>query len=221
VLAAPSSPSATATATTTTITVHGINAAPETMQPIHERARRQGHRVLTYVYDDQHRRLTQSARELGRELRALDGRGPLEIVGHSMGARVAVAALALDEGAGHFESVTLQLIAPALAGFAAADGVGLTPLPLAWIGGLRPAQDLGPSSTFQETINGYRPAPNVAVSIFVGSADKVVDPRSDRLREIAKHLHANLVIVDSEDHDSIVRFVARMSSGSVSPSAPQ
>jgi hypothetical protein len=130
-----------------------------------------------------------------------------------MGARLVVAALALDAGVAGFASVKLQLIAPALAGFAAADGAALTPLPFMWIGGVQPSQDLGPRSAFQELIDGYRPASNVAVHIFVGSADRIVDPRSDRLHAIAEHLRAEVVMVESEDHDSIVRFVARMSSG--------
>lgn len=197
----------------TTVTVHGMDAAPDAMQPLHDRAARADRDVLTFVYDDQHSSLRASARVLAEELRALRHRqaGPLSIEAHSMGARLTLTALwYLDHRVQDHGTVELSLIAPTLEGFDIADKVAFTPVVFGGIGGLRPSMDMGSRSTMQTVLDDILLRGDVTTRIYVGGLDDLVDHEHDRFINIADRLEAEIIRVANVGHADMVGEVARL-----------
>jgi hypothetical protein len=201
----------------TTITVHGVNAAPSDLQPLHERAARNRQRLLTFVYDDRFRRLRDSSRELATAI-AKDqrehGDGPLTIEAHSMGARIALSALnELMTGQAWRKNLegrlSLHLIAPALGGIAAANIARLAPPPLARaIAGVAPGIDMGTRSAFQVGLETVDFPPSVRTDIYIGREDRAVDSEDVHFRLVAQRLHAEVIALPAVDHVSVIEAVA-------------
>jgi len=199
--------------TPTVITVHGINAAPDALQPLHDAALRRGARLLTFAYDDQRRRLGLSSAELAWQLIAERQRQPqrrLVIQAHSMGARITVAALSIVASfARHLGPVELVLVAPLLEGVSAANLAQVSPALVApLIPGVLPGADIGTRSDFQKALAGAHFPPTITTHIYVGDRDEIVAPRDPRFVTVAANLRATVTVVLDADHESILRRVA-------------
>lgn len=200
----------------TVITVHGINAGPDAVAPIHERAALRGARLLTFVYDDRRRRLVDSSEELARGISreiALYRPRILDITGHSMGGRIAVSALGelSREGKLRGQPIELCLLAPALGGFAAANmAKGVPRVFDRLFAGVAPGKDMGSRSAFQASLDEVSLPENVRTRIFVGGRDRVIDAADPRFLGVARRLRASVVLVPGADHDTIVDRVAAM-----------
>lgn len=198
---------------TTLVTIHGINAAPDTIQPLHERAQHDGARVLTFVYDDRHSRLTDASRSLAGELatwmKEHPGQ-PLRIQAHSLGGRVALGALHRLNAEGALKSpVELTLLAPPLAGYASANGARFLPDFLARaIGGAMPGKDLGTNSDYQRMLEALELPSSVSAHIYLAAGDTIAAPDSPTNVKIAQHLRARLFWVEGAEHTSVVGRVA-------------
>jgi hypothetical protein len=194
------------------LTIHGINGNPEDVRTLIEDAKRAGETALTFCYDDQYRRLTQSAGELAEQLGAqLDEnpRRPLEISAHSMGSRVALSALGqLNEQGKLTMPVELRLIAPPLGGFGSANGAALMPKFLGeHISGVQPG--MGTASDFQHELEALRLPANVKVTVFTGGRDDIVDPSLEGFGRIVENLRAKHVVLPEADHVGAVEAAAQ------------
>ncbi len=196
------------------ITVHGINGAPADLRPVIDLAIAQGKTTLTFAYDDQHRRLTDTTTDLASELAPRLARAPsrpLELIAHSMGSRVALAAMASLQQRGVLTMpVWLQLIAPPLGGFDLANFATLAPSVVgALVPGVEPGKDLGTQSAFQAALEALRLPPTVRTTVFVGGADRIVDSTLPGFQRIAANLNATLVRFPNADHLGCVAETAR------------
>ncbi|MCB9647174.1 MAG: hypothetical protein H6730_11340 [Deltaproteobacteria bacterium] len=197
----------------TRVLVHGINDAPQGMQPMVDEGRREGHRVLAFAYDDQFGRLGDAADDLARALRAQWARQPglrIHLEAHSMGARVAVVALGrLHADGGLGGPVDLDLLAPPLAGVAGAEGARRAPGFLRdAIAGITPGLDMAPSSEFQAELAGVGRLPGVHARVFVGARDDIVDANAPAFRRIVEGLGAELFQADAGHAEVPARWVA-------------
>lgn len=198
-----------------TVTVHGINASPDHVGPLSQQAAQQGREVHTFAYDDRFRRLRDSSADLAQELGTWMDRNPgqpLNLRAHSMGGRVALGALAQlqEEGRLRGRPVHLDLIAPPLGGYQAADWARMdfTDALGASVPGMRPGKDMGTGSDFQQRLENLRLPENVTTRILVGDRDTVVDPNLPGFRRIAQNLRAQLIQVPGADHETIVARAA-------------
>lgn len=198
----------------TTLTIHGINASPADVQGLSEHAAGQGHAVHTFAYDDRFRRLEDSSADLATQLSQWMSQNPgqpLRIRAHSMGGRVALAALQqLHEEGRLTNRVTLDLIAPPLGGFGAANWARLDFLDALGphIGGVRPGRDMGTSSPFQERLERSQ-IPGVVTRIFLGEQDRLVDPRMPGFQAVAGRMRATQDYLPG-DHVSVLEQVTRL-----------
>jgi pimeloyl-ACP methyl ester carboxylesterase len=195
------------------ITVHGINGSPEDLRPVIDLSMARGKTTLTFAYDDQHRRLTDTTTDLASELAARLARAPLpaiELIAHSMGSRVALAALGRLQRSGALTMpMWLQLIAPPLGGFDVANFASLAPAVVGeLIPGVEPGKDLGTASAFQAALEALRLPPLVRTTIFLGGADRVVDPTLVGFTRIVEHLAATIVRFPQADHLGCVAAAA-------------
>ncbi len=206
-----------------TVTVHGIDANPNTVAPLSIKAQKAGDSVKTFAYDDMYSGLEKSSKELSSELgkwlkdKNNDGR-PLRIDAHSMGGRIALAALddLNRQGLLKDRKVELNLVASAINGEISprvqAAGIAPTSLPpfgplLELIPTVSPAQDMSPLSGFQERLNHIKFPSNVKVRVFTGNEDDKVTLNSGFYRMI-QNLNARHVHLPGADHDSAVSAAA-------------
>ena len=198
----------------TTLTIHGINASPADVQGLSEHAAGQGHTVHTFAYDDRFRRLEDSSADLATQLSRwmTDNPGqPLRIRAHSMGGRVALAALGqLNEEGRLTNRVTLDLIAPPLGGFGVANWARTDFLDVLGphVGGVRPGRDMGTTSGFQERLEQIQ-IPGVVTRIFLGEQDRMVDPRMPGFQAVAGRMRASQDYLPG-DHVSVLEQVTRL-----------
>lgn len=196
------------------LTIHGINGDPEDVQPFIDDAARAGQTTLTFCYDDQYRRLTQSSKELATQLGSYideNPNRPLEISAHSMGSRVVLAALEQlrDEGRLNMP-VELRMVAPPLGGYGSANLARLAPRFIGErIAGVQPGKDMGTWSRFQHDLEALKLPENVRVTVFTGTNDEVVDAKSEGFRRIVENLDAREVILPGADHMGTVEGAAR------------
>ena len=201
-----------------TLTIHGINASPQDVGALTEAAAARGRGVATFAWDDRFRRLTDSSQDLARELRAWAAEHPgepLEIDAHSMGARIAIAALAELAAAGELTmQVRLRLVAPPLGGFGSANSARTAPPFIGeLIGGVRPGVDMGTTSAFQRRLEAVALPENVRTVIYLGERDTMVRAEDARFQRVAARLGAEVVTLPGEDHVSVIERVARESLG--------
>jgi pimeloyl-ACP methyl ester carboxylesterase len=194
------------------VTIHGVNSAPEAVNSLAEPGVRSGQEVHTFAYDDRFRRLGDSSRDLAGQLGEWMERNPgkpLTLRAHSMGGRVTLGALGLLQEEGRLEGrrINLDLVAPPLGGYGAANwaradftGVlgGVVPV-------LRPGRDMGTSSGFQEQLESLRLPANVRTRIFVGGRDEVVNPNLDGFQRIQQNLRAQVIHLPEADHNTILQ----------------
>ncbi len=193
------------------VTIHGVNAAPGAVDSLAEPGVRTGQEVHTFAYDDRFRRLGDSSRDLAGQLAEWMDRNPgqpLSLRAHSMGGRVTLGALSVLQEQGRLggRRINLDLVAPPLGGFSAANwaradvtGVLGRVIPV-----LRPGQDMGTSSGFQEQLEALRLPANVRTRIFVGGRDEVVDPNLAGFQRIQRNLGAELIRLPEADHNTIL-----------------
>jgi hypothetical protein len=190
------------------ITVHGINAAPETMDPIHEDAASRGESVHTLNFDDQGARLGETSDQLADAIEKHQEKypnEPLSIDGHSMGGRIAVDALRkLAEQDKLKGSVKLNLINPVLGGTKSGNWADMAFGPLNKIPGVTPGKDMGTKSDFQETLEGTQLPPNVVTSIKVGSEDTIVNKDDPHFKAVADGLNATVQEIPGANHDDLI-----------------
>jgi pimeloyl-ACP methyl ester carboxylesterase len=195
------------------VTVHGINGDPDDVQPFIDDAAASGKTTLTFCYDDQYRRLSQSSRELAAQLgRWIDEHPdrPLEISAHSMGSRVVLSALdRLNQQGKLTMPVELRMVAPPLGGYGSANMAALAPKFIGErIAGVQPGKDMGTWSRFQRDLEGLRLPPNVKVTVFTGGRDDVVDSTGDRFKRVVDGLGARVVHFPDADHMSVIEKAA-------------
>ncbi len=196
-----------------TVTVHGINASPEAVRPLSDRAEKAGDKVKTFMYDDNYKRLGKSsedlAKSLEKQLKENPGR-PLRIDAHSMGGRIAMKALDILEKKGALagRQVELNLIASPINGIGAANAANWAMGPLSGIKNVSPGKDMGTSSRFQQDLNNITFGKNVKVRVFTGGKDDVVNQDSS-FDAMAKRLNAERVHLPNADHDTAVDEAAR------------
>ncbi|MCK6552849.1 hypothetical protein L6R52_43900, partial [Myxococcota bacterium] len=162
------------------------------------------------------RRLTDSSIDLATQLRTwldVNPGAPLAIDAHSMGGRVVLAALdqLAREGRLGARAISLNLIAPPLGGYTAANAARWAPSFLGGaFDGLRPGIDMGTSSSFQERLEALALPPNVHTTIWVAERDTIVDPSMAGFAQIRARLGAETRVVPGATHDSIIdAFAAR------------
>ncbi|MEW5854488.1 MAG: hypothetical protein AB2A00_37275 [Myxococcota bacterium] len=197
------------------LTIHGINGAPEDVDALSNHALGQGAQTRTFAYDDNYRRLTDTAADLSGQmagwLRDNPGK-PLTVHAHSMGSRVALAALDDLNRQGLLEGrqVDFNMVAPPLGGYSSADGARMAPDFLGnAIKNLRPSKDMGTSSSFQETLEAARLPPNVNVRVFTAGQDTVVDYSNPHFQTIVDNLRAQVIPLPEADHVNAVDAAAR------------
>lgn len=201
----------------TRISVHGVNGSPRDVAPLNTLGPRLGENTITFAYDDRFRRLEHSAKDLARsigEWRTAHPDRELVIDAHSMGGRVALAALAELAKTTELGPIHLNLIAVPLAGYEGANWARVSP---AFLRGLipvtRPGVDMGTSSRFQKSLNELVLPPSVKTTIFVAGKDQVVDGADAHPAHIVSNLNAEVVHYPDEDHVSIVARVAERLAG--------
>lgn len=196
------------------LSVHGINGAPEEVQPLIDHAVAEGQTTMTFCYDDRFGRLTDSSKALAEQVsRLIDenpGR-PLEFSAHSMGSRVALAALDHLNRQGKLTMpVTLRMVAPTLGGYSSANFATLAPDFIGkLIAGVQPGKDMGSTSQFQRDLEEIRLPENVAVIVFTAGRDEVVEPRGERFDRIIENLGARVVHLPDADHMSAIEQAAQ------------
>lgn len=195
------------------VTIHGINGDPDDVQPFIDDAAASGKTTLTFCYDDQYRRLTQSSEELATQLGGWVDQNPgrpLEISAHSMGSRVVLAALdRLNQQGKLTMPVELRMVAPPLGGYGSANMAALAPSFIGeHIAGVQPGKDMGTWSRFQRDLEGLRLPSNVKVTVFTGGKDDVVDSTGDRFRRVIDGLGARVVHLPDADHMSAIEEAA-------------
>ena len=196
------------------MTIHGVNAAPETVNSLAQPGVRNGQEVHTFAYDDRFRRLGDSSQDLAGQLSQWMDRNPgqpLTLRAHSMGSRVTLGALSVLQEQGRLEGrrINLDLVAPPLGGYSAANwaradftGVLGSMVPV-----LRPGRDMGTSSGFQEQLESLRLPSNVRTRIFLGGRDQVVDPNLAGFQRIQQNLGAEVIRFPDADHNTILQQV--------------
>jgi len=193
----------------TRVTIHGINAAPDTVEPLNARGVKRGDRVLTFAYDDRHSRLSETsavlARELGEWMKSNPGER-LIIEAHSMGGRVLLGALNELNARGELTGpVDVTLIAPPLAGYRSANGSRMLPGFIARaIGGAMPGKDMGTSSDYQKMLESLTLPSSVKTTIYVAANDTIAMPDSPTNVAIARNLGARFFRVDGAGHDDVI-----------------
>jgi hypothetical protein len=201
-----------------TVTVHGIDASPNTVAPLSIKAQKAGDSVKSFAYDDLYGGLDKKSKELSNELskwlkdKNNDGR-PLRIDAHSMGGRIALAALddLNQKGLLKGRKVELNLVASAINGedSARVKLARAVHRPLAdVIPGVMPGKDMSPESEFQKRLNDIRFPSNVKVRVFTASEDDVVNVDSDFNRMVDK-LNAEKVPLPGADHNTAIDAAAQ------------
>lgn len=194
-----------------TVTVHGINGSPSTIQTFSDQAAAQGKHVKTFVYDDRHRSLQDSSKELATaiaEWKAAHPGRPIDIQTHSMGGRVVLGALQHLRDHGHLDDgapVHLTMVAPPLGGFAAANTASWAPRFLdGLIGGVAPGRDMGTTSDYQQMLEKLTLPANVHTNIVLGTLDTLVDATMSGFKRISENLRARVSEITGADHTNIV-----------------
>jgi pimeloyl-ACP methyl ester carboxylesterase len=202
-----------------TVTVHGVANSPEGVKPLSDRAEKAGDKVKTFMYDDTGARLAKSSHDLAKSLEKQlkeNPDRPLRIDAHSMGGRVALAAV--DElnrkGLLKGRKVELNLVASAINGdsrgtaaLVAAKSPILGPA-LAEAPYIKSGQDMSSHSAFQDRLDDIKFPPNVKVRVFTGGEDSNVD-RDEKFEAMCKQLHAERVHFPKADHDTAVDDAAK------------
>ena len=196
----------------TLLTIHGINAAPNTVEPLNVRGIQQGERVLTFAYDDRYSRLTDTSGALAQELstwmKEHPGQ-PLAIQAHSMGGRIVLGSLHQLHTRGELSSpIDLTLLAPPLAGYGSANGARMLPDFLARVfGGAMPGKDMGTNSDYQHMLETLELPSSVKIRIYLAADDTIAKPDSPTNVLIAPRLGARLFRVEGAHHTSVVNRV--------------
>lgn len=197
------------------LTVHGINDAPQSVDPLSKRSLATGAQTRTFAWDDNYRRLGDSTRDLSAAMEGWlrDNPGkPLTIHAHSMGTRISLAALddLNQKGLLRDRTVELNLVAPALGGFDVANNARSAPRFLdGMIKNLRPSRDMGNTSDFQKHLESIRLPDNVHVRVFLGGKDTIIDGQDPHLRSIIDNLHGRVIDLETADHSGAVDAAAR------------
>lgn len=188
------------------VVVHGINAAPGDVAPLTQAAIARGGPVSVLAWDDQRRRLDASADDLAAQLAGpLAGR-PVRLEAHSMGARVALAAVARAHARGAaLGPVELVLVAPHLGGSGAADGARWAPGFLAArIGGVRPGLDMGTHSAFQAELEALTLPPGTRVRVLVAEHDTIVDAAAPGFQRVLGRLGVEAEVIPGAGHTDVL-----------------
>jgi hypothetical protein len=198
----------------TTLTIHGINAAPNDVALLSNAALARGERTLTIAYDDNFRRLQNTADDFARHVEAaqsmLKPQTRLRIDAHSMGARAIVVALDRMQRAGRLtdDSVDLHLIAPLLRGIRAANQTWMMPLLLPFglstlVKNAEPARDLAQSSEFQRELEAARFPAQVRVAIMLAEHDRFASKDATTIK-LAERWRASVLVLPGTTHLSIL-----------------
>ena len=198
----------------TTLTIHGINAAPNDVALLSNAALARGERTLTIAYDDNYRRLQDTADDFARQVEAVQSMLPpqtrLRIDAHSMGARAIVVALDRMQRAGHLtrSHIDLHLIAPLLRGVRAANQAWMMPLLLPFglstlVKNAEPARDLAESSEFQRELEAARFPANIRVAITLAEHDRFAS-KDATCTKLAQRWRASVLVLPGTTHLSIV-----------------
>lgn len=204
------------------ISVHGMNGAPEAVDPLTQMAVDSGARTSTFAYDDMTRRLGDSSDDLLAALVAemqANPDGPLTIDAHSMGTRVTLDAVRklVESGQLGDRELELNLVAPLLAGVTENGGkeamTNLSRLALPGMGtipGVRPGKDMGSYSPFQEGLDGMQLPENVRTHLITGADDPQVDTDDPRWQAIKERLNATHTSIEGRDHTTVVPAAAEL-----------
>jgi hypothetical protein len=195
------------------VSVHGINARCSDVDPLTLELAERGALTLAFVYDDNYRRLWDSAVDLAAALRPyLEGRPgePLFVRAHSMGARIVLVALERlgREGALAGRDLDVALVAPPLGGYRTADLARLTPWPLSRLKNVQPGIDMGRDSQFQSRLQALSLPENARVRVFLATNDRIVDPGDRRLWQVVARVRGKTVWLPGATHESAVGAAA-------------
>lgn len=204
----------------TRVAVHGVNASPADVAALSALGPARGEDAHTFAYDDRFRRLEHSADDLARALtewRRAHPSATLVIDAHSMGGRVALAAVSRLAASMDPGPIELNLIAVPLAGYESANWSRLTPAPLRdLIPVTRPGIDMGTRSRFQKELDRLVLPDSVQTTLYVAGRDEVVEGADAHPRHIVRNLRARVVHLEHEDHVSVLAKVAER----LRPNAP-
>lgn len=196
------------------VTVHGVNSSPVTVAPLASSAPND-QAILSFAYDDGHKRLGQSGTDLADNLRQWARQHPgqsLQIRAHCMGARVAIDAIhKLDQQGALPERVKLDLVAPAAAGFVIANMAAPVPDAIAkYIHNTVPAKDMGTWCKFQRDLQKAHLPRHVETRVFLTDHDKFAKPHNARIQKLIRNLNAQRVDVPGHDHLSIIEAAGQI-----------
>jgi gas vesicle protein len=199
------------------ITVHGINGSPGGhVQHLHKQADSEGKQVKSFAYDDRNRNLTDTSKDLAKELSdwlEQNPGKPLRVQAHSQGSRPALVAIDELHKAGKLkgQDVSLDLIAPIVAGTELANGAGLIS---GGVKSLTSSNDNATYSKFQDRIESVKLPDSVKTRIFVGDQDAWINHDGERFNRIAENNNAEVHYLKDTDHTNVVEKVANGELGS-------
>ncbi len=192
------------------ISIHGLGSNPADMAPLSNNAASEGRATSTFAYDDMHCDQADVSQVLASELKQVMAERPgqpLTIESHSLGGRMALAALDNLEKSGDLgtQPVQLELIAPPLAGFNLLNAMmPLPPLVAGIIPGALPSRDMASLSSAQEQIDQVKLPSTVQTKIFYGSEDDLIDYTTDGAHQIAQNLDAQVFYLAGQGHHDMI-----------------
>jgi pimeloyl-ACP methyl ester carboxylesterase len=195
------------------VSVHGINARCSDVNPLTLELVERGAVTLAIAYDDDYRRLRDSAADLAAALRPyLESRPgePLFVRAHSMGSRIVLVALERlgREGLLGGRDIDVALVAPPLGGYRSADLARVTPWPLSRLKYVQPGIDMGRDSRFQRRLQALSLPVNVRVRVFLATNDRIVDSGDRGLWQVVRRVRGEAIWLPGATHESALGAAA-------------
>ena len=204
------------------ISIHGLGSKPADMAPLTNNAASKGLSTATFAYNDMHCNQEETSKVLASELKGLMAELPgqqLTIESHSLGGRMALAAVDQLQKSGDLGSQPLQLdlLAPPLAGYHLLNAMMPVPsLVAGLIPGALPSQDMGSLSRAQGQLDQVKLPSSVQTRIFYGSEDSLIDYTTDGAQQIAKNLGADVYYLAGQGHHDMITAKANFAGSALS-----
>jgi hypothetical protein len=199
----------------TVLTIHGISGSPQDMQALHQKADKEGKQAWTMVYDDRHRSLPESSKDMANSIREWRKGHPnqdLKIQAHSMGSRITLGAMQELKESGDLAKgkVQLELLAGPIGGLEGmTNSANMVPEFLGRLGpNIVPGKSMGNHSQFQKQLDQIDLPKNVTTKLVMGKQDELVQ-QTQNWDAMKARLHAKTEWLNAT-HDTIVdRYAAQ------------
>ena len=198
----------------TVLTIHGISGSPQDMQALHQTADKEGKQAWTMVYDDRHRSLPESSKDMANSIREWRKQHPnqdLKIQAHSMGSRITLGAMQELKESGDLAKgkVQLELLAGPIGGLEGmTNSANMVPEFLGRLGAnIVPGKSMGDQSKFQKQLDQIDLPKNVSTKLVMGRQDDLVKA-TPNWEAMKARLQAKTSWMDA-NHDTIVAEYAK------------